>query len=155
MPRVQPKTIPPKERMKLLDELWIMIALLETRGEVKSFFKDLLSETEAVMIARRIQIAKLLLQGKSYEQIAQQLHASHLTIAGIQRWLQGGFGGYEKLVPRLEKELQRREMSHRKKVREKTPYTKEWLKKRYPLQFLLLNFIDWPSPPRKKLRKRS
>ncbi|MCH7604957.1 hypothetical protein IID24_03145 [Patescibacteria group bacterium] len=154
MPRVQPKTLSSQERMKLLDELWIMIALLESRDEVKNFFKDLLSETEAVMLGRRIQIAKLLLHGTSYAKIAQELHASEGTIAGIHRWLQGGFGGYEKLMPRLEKELKRRKEAHRKHSEAKTAYSWEWLKRRYPLHFLLVNLMEGTNlRPPKKLRK--
>lgn len=139
----------------LLDELWTMIALLETREEVKNFFKDLLSETEALMLARRIQIAKLLLQGKSYETIRERLKASYVTIATAHRWLQGGFGGYEQLLPRLEKELQRRALITEKQIEGKTPYTFQWLKRKYPLHFLLFNLVDWASArPPKKLRKR-
>lgn len=132
-----------------------MIALLESREEVKNFFKDFISETEALMLARRIQIAKLLLQGKSYEAIRENLKTSHMTIAGVHRWLQGGFGGYEKLLPRLEKELQRRASVTEKQIEGKTPYTFQWLKRKYPLHFLLFNLVDWASArPPKKLRKR-
>lgn len=154
MPRVQPKTIPTEERTKLLDEFWTMIALLETQEEAKNFFKDLLSATEALMLARRIQIAKFLLQGKSYETIRESLKTSYVTIAAAHRWLQGGFGGYEKLLPRLEKELQRRAVANEKSIKEKTPHTFEWLKRRYPLHFLLFNLVDWASSrPPKKIHK--
>lgn len=155
MPRVQPKTIPIEERTTLLDEFWTMIALLESREEVKNFFKDLLSNTEALMFARRIQIAKLLLQGKDYESIREKLKTSYATIASVHRWLQGGFGGYEKLLPRLEKELQRRAMVTEKQIERRTPYTFEWLKRKYPLHFLLFNLVDWASTrPPKKLRNK-
>lgn len=154
MPRKQPKTLSHEERTKLLDELWTMIALLESREEVKNFFKDLLSETEALMLARRIQIAKLLLRGVGYDEIKEKLNTGYSTIAGVHRWLQSGSGGYEKVMPRLEKELERRETVKIKKTKERIPYTGEWLKRRYPLHFLLLNVIDWSaSRPSKKLRK--
>lgn len=48
-----------KEQYRILDEFWTMVALLETKDEVKGFFKDLLSATESIMLARRIQIARL------------------------------------------------------------------------------------------------
>lgn len=154
MPRVQPRTLSREGRAKLLDELWTMIALLETREEVKNFFKDLLSETEAVMLARRIQIAKYLLQGFGYEEIREKLEVGHATIAQVHRWLQGGFGGYQSLVPRLEKEIKRRLTVRSKNIEAMTPFSSEWLKKRYPLHFLLANIIDWTkSRSPKKLRK--
>ncbi|MFN7088428.1 MAG: YerC/YecD family TrpR-related protein [Candidatus Paceibacteria bacterium] len=155
MPRIQPKTLPSDERTRLLDEFWTMIALLETKEEVKQFFKDLLSETEAVMLARRIQIAKMLLGGESYEEIKIKLKTGDNTIASVHRWLQGGFGGYEKSLPRLQKELKRREEIVRRSREAKVPYSGEWLKRRYPLHYLLLNLIDWASlRPPKKLRRR-
>jgi len=133
-----------------------MIALLESRDEVKNFFKDLLSETEAIMLARRIQIAKMLLEGFGYEEIQKSLKTSGNTIASVHRWLQGGFGGYEKLVPRLQKELKRREEIVRRNKETRVPYSREWLKRKYPLHYLLVNLIDWTRlrPPR-KLRRQS
>jgi TrpR-related protein YerC/YecD len=155
MPRVQPKSLSPDERKGLLDEFWTMVALLESRDEVKNFFKDLLSETEAVMLARRIQIAKLLLQGLGYEEIRTKLKTSYVTISGVHRWLQGGFGGYEKLLPRLQKELKRREEVGRKRLESRIPYSKEWLKRKYPLHYLLVNLVDWTTlRPPKKLRHK-
>ncbi|MEK7170562.1 MAG: hypothetical protein AAB767_04720, partial [Patescibacteria group bacterium] len=60
MPRKRLYKINPKERARILEEFWTMVALLESKEEVKCFFKDLLSATESIMLARRIQIAKLL-----------------------------------------------------------------------------------------------
>lgn len=67
--RFNPKTLNSDERMKLLDLLWTSIAELENREEVKNFFKDLLSESEAIMLSRRILIAKKLLEGDDYGKI--------------------------------------------------------------------------------------
>lgn len=119
-----------------------MIALLEDKKAVKNFFKDLLSETEAVMFARRIRIAKLLLRGMSYQKIREALHASDITIAGVHRWLQSGFGGYESSLPLLAKEFEKRKRTTEKYQKEKAPYSFEWLKRRYPLHFLLFNLFD-------------
>jgi len=155
MPRVQPKRIASEERHALLDEFWTMIALLESREEVKNFFKDLLSETEALMLARRIRIAKHLLEGYGYDAICQKLRTSPLTVASVHRWLQSGFGGYEKSLPKLKQELARRSEVYRKKTEQHIPYSGEWLKKRYPMHYLLVNLIDWATlRPPKKLRRK-
>ncbi len=155
MPRVKPKSIGLEERNKLLGEFWTMVALLESREEVKNFFKDLLSETEAIMLARRIQIAKMLLVDSSYEEIRHKLQAGESTIASVHRWLQSGFGGYEKLLPRLQKELERKNKVVRQKLKSREPFTAEWLKRKYPLHYLLVNLLDWIAlKPPKKLRKR-
>src|SRR3989344_2691287 len=88
MSRKMPDRLEPRVRKELLNEFWTMIALLETREEVKNFFKDLLSETEAIMLARRLAIAKLLLQDISYAAIEKKLGTSAATIASVHRWLQ-------------------------------------------------------------------
>lgn len=152
MSRVQPKLLPKYELDELLEEFWLMIASLETKEEVKSFFRDLLSETETVMFARRIRIAKLLLRGRTYQEIQETLHTSEGTIAGVHRWLQSGFGGYKNSLPRLEDELKKLVEKRKKRTAQHTPYTFEWLKKRYPLHFLLFNILDTikEREPRKK-----
>jgi uncharacterized protein YerC len=81
---------------------------METVEETRSFFKDLLSETEEVMLARRLKIARLLVEGKSYEVIEKALHAGPGTIASVHAWLDGGFGGYIKAIQKLEQNSKRK-----------------------------------------------
>ena len=108
MPKVDPRAIDSNSKMKYLDLLWTSIAQLENREETKIFFKDLLSESEALMLARRIEIAKRLIEGESYETIAQELKVGMDTINRVQRWLISGSGGYEKAISGFKKETDRR-----------------------------------------------
>ena len=107
MSRKKPEKIPTKERQQLLREFWMTVSLLHDVGEIQDFFRDLLSEKEGVMFARRLKIAKLLLRGKSYGAIEREMKVSSATIASVHAWLDGGFGGYIKGVQRLERELRR------------------------------------------------
>ncbi len=127
-------------KMKCLDILWICIASLKTREEVKNFFKDLLTPSESIMLGRRLQIAKMLLEGKSYNFIGESMGAGRSTIAGVHRWLNSGFGGYEKALQRFEAQLKKRfsRVDHYKE----SPMSFGWLKKKYPLHFLLFNLLD-------------
>lgn len=139
--RVNPRGLDQKSKMKYLDLLWTSIAQLESREEVKQFFKDLLSESEAIMLARRIEIARRLIEGEGYEEISIGLKAGHDTIAQVQRWLTSGFGGYKKAVTGFRKELERR--FHKDKNSYKTePYGFSWIKQKYPLHFLLFNLLS-------------
>ena len=152
MSRKRFSKINPKERWRILDEFWTMIALLETKDEVKSFFKDLLSATESVMLARRIQVAKLLLSGMGYDAIQKRLGVAPNTIASVHRWLEGGFGGYASAIPKLEKEIARREKVAEKKQEESVPLSSAWMRKKYPLHYLLVNMLrgdESTLPPRK------
>lgn len=149
MPRVQPKSLSRKELSDFFEEFWTMVASLETKDEVRNFFRDLLSETEALMLARRIRIAKLLLKGISYEDITKAIHASEGTIAQVHRWLQSGFGGYKASIPHLEQILEKRGEARKKKREQAVPYSFAWLKRRYPLHFLLFNLFDRDSRGKK------
>ena len=142
MPRSKPKDLDPKVLMKYLDLLWTSIAELKTRDEVKSFFKDLLSQTEAVMLARRILIAQHLLAGKGYEEIAMEMKTSYVTIGHINRWLISGFGGYENAVKGFEKAVEKRFKKYEGKSGSDMPYSFGWLKKKYPMHFLLFNLMS-------------
>lgn len=155
MSRKRVSKINPKELHRILDEFWTMVALLETKDEVKSFFKDLLSASESVMLARRIQIAKLLLVGLGYDAIEKRMGAGPTTIASVHRWLQGGFGGYASAIPKLEKEIARREKVAEKQQEESVPLSSAWMRKKYPLHYLLMNMLNGGEnliPPRKIFR---
>lgn len=141
MPKVDPRSIDSNSKMKYLDLLWTSIAQLETREEVKIFFKDLLSESESLMLARRIEIAKRLIKGESYEAIAGELKVGMDTINRVQRWLISGSGGYEKAISGFRRELDRR-FAKASAQNKNQPYSFNWLKQKYPLQFLLFNLIS-------------
>ncbi len=154
MSRFKPERLLGKEKYKLLHEFWTTISLLETVEEIQNFLKDLLSETEAVMLARRLKIAQMIYQGKSYENIQRILHAAPGTIASVHSWLDGGFGGYVKGIQKLKQELGRQAVLQEKKERARDPFSLERLKKKYPLHFLLFNAVDeikYRAP--KRLRK--
>lgn len=143
MAKVNPRNLDSNSKMKYLDLLWTSIAQLETREEVKQFFKDLLSEGEAVMLARRIEIAKRLLEGESYAQIGSEMRVGADTVAKVQNWLISGFGGYEKAVNGFKKELDNRfKNASKTKAKKLAPYSFDWLKQKYPLHFLLFNLIS-------------
>lgn len=141
MSRVNLKSIDSNSKMKYLDLLWTSISQLETREETKHFFKDLLSESEAIMLARRIEIAKRLLDGESFDNIIRELKVGKDTIGRVQRWLVSGFGGYEKAVNGFKKEVDRR-FSRPSKTNKNAPYSFNWIKQKYPLHFLLFNLLS-------------
>ena len=133
----------PKEKRRLLDEFYTMVSYLKDKKEVENFFKDLLSEGEAIMLARRIQVAKKLLEGLTFEEIKKQLKVGFDTITSVQHWLMEGFGGYLKT---LQKDFTEQIKNEKERVRgiNKTSdsFSFEALKKKYPLHFLLFNIFD-------------
>ncbi|MEK7618398.1 MAG: Trp family transcriptional regulator [Patescibacteria group bacterium] len=71
--------------------------------EAAKLLRDLISEQEASMIARRLKVAMLLEQGFSYDDINEAIKVSHGTIAKIQLWLQTYGDGFRAAIPKLGK----------------------------------------------------
>ena len=132
--RVKYQNLTELERKKFLGEFYSMIALLKNREEVKQFFKDLLTLSEVVMISRRLQIAKMLLEGLTYREIQEKLKVGVATIVSVEQWLNRGFGGYRNIIGRHKK--QERKF---KEYEPASPFSLKHLRKKYPLHFLLYN----------------
>lgn len=109
MPRVSQIYIDSKRMAYFISNLWNTISLVENREEAISFLKELLTPTEIRMLAKRIQIAKMLLEGYKYEDIIPHLRVTSGTISSVNNQLQFGEGGYIKIIERLIKLEQRKQ----------------------------------------------
>ena len=129
--------------MRYLDTLYTAVSSLHSREEVKKFLRDLLTESERVMMGRRIIVAQRLLEDKSYLEIKQELGVGMDTIIRVHRWLEDDIDGYETAIKKLRKIFESRQ-----EKRDKTyldPFSFEGLKKRYPLHFFLFNLFEKPD----------
>jgi uncharacterized protein YerC len=142
MVRVKPSSLLGDERKEYLDILWTSISNLNGRDSVKNFFKDLLSESESIMLGRRLAIAKDLLEGQTYEEIREKREVGLTTIGSVQNWLTSGFAGYEKALIKYSRELNRRKKIQASKNLQHDYFSFSSLKKRYPMHFLLFNMFD-------------
>ncbi len=88
------------EREVLLRRLFQAVTLLKNYREASDFFRDLLDPTEIAMLARRLEIAALIHQGATYDEIAHKLHAGRDTIARVASWYHEGYGGYKVFAER-------------------------------------------------------
>src|SRR6185369_4538594 len=79
------------------------IASIRDPVEAAKFIKDLFSEQEAIMLARRLQIANLLDQGYTYEEVRWALPVSDPTIAKVQLWLQEFGDGFREVLKKTRK----------------------------------------------------
>lgn len=136
-----------KEITRTLDTLYTAASSVKGRDAVKLFLKDLLTESEKLMLGRRIIIARLLLQKETYDDIRSRLGVGYSTIARVDRWLQDQFPGYEQALKGLEKEMNKRAV--RAEIKS-NPFSYAALKRKYPLHFLL-----FPEPkPKQSYRKK-
>ncbi|OGE88384.1 MAG: hypothetical protein A3J07_01145 [Candidatus Doudnabacteria bacterium RIFCSPLOWO2_02_FULL_49_13] len=132
----------------LLIKLARAVASVNRAEEGAKFLRDLLSEPEVFMLARRLQIAELLMDGLTYEQIREELNVGYNTIAKVQTWLELYGDGYRTVINRTIKNKVEKNINE--------PFTK--LKRKYPISFwpqLLLEEMIRNANQREKQRLRN
>ena len=93
-------------RNETIDALLDAILSLETREECYDFFEDLCTVKEISDMAQRLEAAKLLLDGSTYEQIVKTVEISTATISRINRCIQYGTGGYRQTIEKVREKQQ-------------------------------------------------
>ena len=93
-------------RNETIDALFDAILSLETREECYDFFEDLCTVKEISDMAQRLEAAKLLLDGSTYEQIVKTAEISTATISRINRCIQYGTGGYRQTIEKVREKQQ-------------------------------------------------
>ena len=83
------------------DELFSAILKLETVEECYAFFEDICTVNELKALAQRLQVAKMLRAGDSYDTIVEETGASTATISRVKRCLVYGADGYTLVLDRL------------------------------------------------------
>jgi len=91
-----------KLKREEIDELYDAILSLENREECYRFFDDICTINEINSIAQRLQVAKLLSQKKTYNEIETITKASTATISRINKCLTYGADGYKIVLERLD-----------------------------------------------------
>lgn len=76
------------------DSFFEAVLSLETMEECYRFFEDVCTIKEIQSIAQRLEVAKLLKTGKTYNEIEEATSASTATISRINRSLNYGADGY-------------------------------------------------------------
>jgi TrpR-related protein YerC/YecD len=83
--------------------------LIETLSRLKfkkalaDFLDDVLTEEEILDLAQRLKIAKLILDGKSYDEISEAVGTSTSTVSKIGQILKYGKGGLQKALGKKSK----------------------------------------------------
>lgn len=147
MMKVSRIRIDPKHLGFFLNNFWNLITLLEDKEQVKNFLKDLLTPTEMKMLAKRIQIAKMLLEGYDYRAIRNYVKVTDTTIAKISNILASDNKGLRVAIFYLQK-IEEQIDKERMRV---TPD----FKKKYSMYFLPERIMDEIEKNVRKQKKRS
>lgn len=93
-----------KYRREDIDELFDGILTLRDREDCYRFFEDICTINEIHSIAQRLQVAKLLSEKKTYNEIEKVTKASTATISRINKCIVYGADGYRRVLARLNNE---------------------------------------------------
>src|SRR3989344_3225645 len=141
MPVFHLNGLPKSKRIQMIGEFYDTIDSLKDRGEVRLFFKDLLSADEIASLMRRVEIAVLLSARFTYSQISELLGVGSDKISRVNKCLQQDDSGYKIIVKRLIENRKNR-LKRIKKEKDAAASSFGALKKKYPGHFLLNNLLD-------------
>lgn len=83
------------------DDLVKAILSLKDEEECKSFLDDLCTYQELEKMAQRLEAAKLLLEGNTYEQVIEKTKISSTTLSRVSRCIRYGEGGYKNVIDKI------------------------------------------------------
>lgn len=89
------------EQSDFLFDLLNAFSLLKTPDDAATFVTDLLTSDEVKFLSKRLRIAKLLISGMNYSEIAKSVKASPVTIAKVSAWLKERGSGMRKIIGKL------------------------------------------------------
>lgn len=84
-----------------IDELFTAVLSLQDMEDCYRFFEDICTVNEIHSIAQRLQVAKLLSEGRTYSEIEDVTKASTATISRINKCLVYGADGYKRVLERI------------------------------------------------------
>lgn len=87
----------PMNKQEKIRQLYELIVSLNSAEDCRALFDDLCTDKEIEKMAERVYAAKLLLEGKTYNQVIAQTDISSATLSRVSRCVQYG-KGYSKLL---------------------------------------------------------
>ncbi|MBM7094926.1 MULTISPECIES: YerC/YecD family TrpR-related protein [Alteribacter] len=93
-----------KLRGKELDQLFNAILSLKDSEECYQFFDDLCTMNEIQSLAQRLEVARMLMDGDTYQKIEKDTGASTATISRVKRCINYGNDGYRMALDRVKEE---------------------------------------------------
>lgn len=93
----------PKLRDAFSDQLCQAVLALESVEECYQFFEDICTISELKALSQRLEVARMLKNGHTYDDIVARTGASTATISRVKRCLNYGADGYKIILDRLAK----------------------------------------------------
>ena len=87
-----------------MEKLYEAVLSLENIEECKRFFEDICTIKELQDISQRLQVARMLKEGRSYQEVSRETGASTATISRVNKCLVYGNGGYSAILSKMDEE---------------------------------------------------
>jgi TrpR-related protein YerC/YecD len=87
-----------KNYKPMLKELYAELIKLETEEECEKFLGDLCTIKELEAMCQRLKSAKMLLDGKTYNEVIEETEISSATLARVSKCVRYGEGGYASII---------------------------------------------------------
>lgn len=88
---------------ELTENFFKTILNLNTVEECKRFFEDICTIKELQDMSQRLEVAFLLNEGKSYQEVLAKTGVSTATISRVNKCLNYGSGGYKEAIDKFSK----------------------------------------------------
>ncbi len=85
---------------EMYNDFYRLILSLSTKEECKNLFDDLCTIKEVEQMVQRVHAAKLLIEGKTYNQVIEETDISSATLSRVSRCVQYG-KGYLPLIGKI------------------------------------------------------
>ena len=92
----------PKIKNSQTDLLMKAILTLKSEEDAYRFFEDICTISELKALAQRLEVARMLNTGHTYDDIVARTGASTATISRVKRCLHYGADGYKVVLERLQ-----------------------------------------------------
>ncbi len=84
-------------RNKREQQLIKALTKINSEKDMAKFLRDLMTLPEIEEFGNRLEMARLLLSGYSYLEVANKMRVSTTTVSRVAHWLYHGAGGYTKI----------------------------------------------------------
>jgi uncharacterized protein YerC len=91
-----------KLESELMENLTIVLASIAKKDEMNYFLNALLTDTEKVMLAKRLALIIMINEGYNDSQIANTLHLTRITVAKTRYFFESRGEGYKVGLRKLE-----------------------------------------------------
>lgn len=98
----------PKLKDELNDQLCKSVLCLKNIEECYQFFEDICTISELKALSQRLEVARMLGDGHTYDDIVERTGASTATISRVKRCLNYGADGYKIVLERLAEQEQKK-----------------------------------------------